>query len=78
MVQNKQLCTDPAIAAKFHFQTDTSSDAEFFVAIGVVCMLFSVAALAGYSLYGERYTESNVLPTAVSFHFSGRTGLSSG
>ena len=66
VVQNKQLCSEPTgVTAQFHYQTDTSSDAEFFVAIGVVCMLFSVAALAGYTVYGERYSESSALPIAV-------------
>ncbi|KAF0287326.1 Synaptophysin-like protein 2 [Amphibalanus amphitrite] len=64
VIQEKQLCTQPAVEGRFHFQTDTSSDAEFFVAIGVICMLYSMAALAGYTLYGERYSESDSLPTA--------------
>ena len=65
VVQTQQVCDSPAVNGRFHYQTDTSSDAEFFVAIGVVCMLFSAAALAGYSLYGERYAESHALPIAV-------------
>ncbi|XP_037070639.1 synaptophysin-like [Pollicipes pollicipes] len=60
----QQVCNQPAVQASFHFQTDVSSDAKFFVAIGVVCMLYSMAALAGYTLFSERYAESRFLPSA--------------
>lgn len=62
--QTVEICNNPATSHKFHFQTDTSTDAEFFVAIGVICMLYALAALALYTLASERYSESRVLPTA--------------
>jgi len=61
--QTVQLCDNPASTTEFHYQTNTSSDAEFFVAIGVVCMFYAAAALAVYSFWGEKYSESRTLPT---------------
>lgn len=61
----RTLCTNPAVTETFHFATDVSASAKFFVAIGVVCMLYALVAAVGYVLLNDLYTSKKLLPTAV-------------
>ncbi|XP_037086906.1 synaptophysin-like [Pollicipes pollicipes] len=62
-VVRQQLCADPPRTERFHFATDVSSHAKFFVAVGVICMLHAVLALAGYVLFSDHYVNQRIIPT---------------
>jgi len=62
-VVKQKLCNDPPQEETFHFSTDESPAAKFFVAIGVVCMIYSLAALVVYVLFSDGYKNRRLLPT---------------
>ena len=45
---------------------DVSSDAEFFVAIGVIAWLFVIGAIILYTVFSPMYSSNPLLPIAVS------------
>ncbi|KAF0299428.1 Synaptophysin-like protein 2 [Amphibalanus amphitrite] len=58
------LCSSPPQTASFHFPTDVSPQAKFFVALGVICMLYAVLALVGYVLLHDMYIGRRLIPSA--------------
>ena len=66
MLVQQSLCAEPPVVGSFHFPTDVSPQAKFFVGLGVVSMLYALLALAGYVLLNETYIGKRAVPTAVS------------
>ena len=62
----QDLCRSPLVVGRFHFPVDVSAQAKFFVAMGVISMLYALVALVGYVLLHDTYTSRRVVPTAVS------------
>ncbi|CAB3383504.1 Hypothetical predicted protein [Cloeon dipterum] len=56
-------CTHPA-DRYLTLYGDFSSDAEFFVAVGVLSLLGAAAAAAGYALYEAKYQSNPLIPLA--------------
>jgi hypothetical protein len=54
----------------FSYFGDYSSDAEFFVAAGVLAMLYSLASLGFYCFFGGNYQTNKTFPLVVNFYFS--------
>ena len=62
----QSLCADPPVLGSFHFPTDVSPSAKYFVALGVVSMLYALLAVVGYVLLHDTYTGKRLVPTVVS------------
>ena len=60
------LCKVPEVVGRFQFPTDVSTQAKFFVAMGVISMLYALAALVGYVLLNNTYTDRRIVPSVVS------------
>lgn len=57
--QVKQVCSEDQ---EFTVSADVSSDCRFFVAIGVLAMLYSIMALVVYLFYSELYESKKLYP----------------
>ncbi len=49
----------------FSYFGDYSSDAEFFVAAGVLAMLYALGSLAFYLAFGNTYQTNKTIPLVV-------------
>ena len=54
---------------EFNYFGDYSSDAEFFVAAGVLAMLYSLGSLGFYCFFGGNYQTNKTFPLVVIFFF---------
>ena len=62
-MENKQVCSK---TVPFSFYGDFSSDAEFFVATGVLSMLWAMVTIAVYLLLDQTYRLDKRYKFAVS------------
>lgn len=65
-----KLCEEPVIYHEFMFHGNVSSDAQFFVAMGVIAMLLSVALLFYYCNKVDQYTESRAALVDFCLHLA--------
>lgn len=52
-------------SSKIHIMGNFSSDSEFFVAIGVLAFLYSIAAIVLYCFFSGLYDNDEKVPLAV-------------
>jgi hypothetical protein len=65
-IKDKEACGS---IYTFSYFGDYSSDAEFFVAAGVLAMLYSLASLGFYCFFGGNYQTNRTFPLVVNFYF---------
>lgn len=65
------LCDSKQTASASIFGNYQSS-AQFYVFVGVICMLYCTAALVLYTLFNEAYRSNDRIPKYVSAYLSGR------
>jgi hypothetical protein len=54
----------------FHLLGDFSSDAQFFVATGVLSVLYCIGIILVYVMLDAMYQSTGLLPLAVRFNYS--------
>lgn len=63
MFMQQEVC---GVTQNILVRVDASSDAQFFVAVGVLAWLFVIADLVLYSVFTAMYAANSLLPLIVS------------